>query len=71
MALAAVDRLLQLEPLEVAGLRDRAILLARLGRPSAAARALSRAVALLPEGPERTRLLEVRARLLRDAALRN
>lgn len=71
MALASVDRLLHLQPLEVAALRDRAILMARLGRPTAAARALSRALALLPEGPERERLTEVRGRLQREAAQRN
>jgi regulator of sirC expression with transglutaminase-like and TPR domain len=71
MALAAVDRLLHLEPLDVSTLKDRAILLARLSRPAAAARALSRAVALLPEGAEREALARIRSRLLRDAAARN
>jgi len=70
-ALSAVDRMLHLAPLDGQLLRDRAVLLARLGRPAAAARALSRALALEPPSAERTRLEGVRRALQREAALLN
>ncbi len=70
-ALSAVDRSLHLAPLDGQGLRDRALLLARLGRPAAAARALSRALALEPDSPERTRLEGLRRALQREAARLN
>lgn len=70
-ALSAVDRMLHLAPLDGQGLRDRALLLARLGRPAAAARSLSRALALEPASAERARLEELRRSLQREAARLN
>lgn len=71
-ALATLDRALHLDPLEPGTLRDRAFLLARMGRPAAAARALNRALAAAPpEGRERAALEEIRKQLLRVAAARN
>ncbi len=70
-ALATADRLLHLEPLDGGSLRDRAVLLARLGRPTAAARTVARALALEPEAPDRTRLEAFRKAMLRDAARLN
>ena len=70
-ALGTADRLLHLEPLDGAALRDRAVLLARLDRPAAAARAVSRALALEPEASDRARLDAFKKTMLRDAARRN
>jgi regulator of sirC expression with transglutaminase-like and TPR domain len=71
MALAALDRALHLDPLEPTTLRDRAFLLARLGRPADAARALNRALAANGAGAERELLEAIRKQLLRAAAARN
>lgn len=71
MALASVDRALHLDPLDVAALRERAFLLARLGRPGAAARALGRVLAVEPPADPRSPLDGVRRALLRAAAERN
>lgn len=70
-ALATLDRALHLDPLEPTVLRDRAFLLARMGRPAAAARALNRALAAHAPDAERTLLEGIRKQLLRVAAERN
>lgn len=70
-ALACLDRALHLDPFDGATLRERAALLARMGRPAAAARALSRALAADPDAPDRDALTEARRRLATDAAARN
>jgi len=69
--LSAVDRALHLTPLDAAGWRDRAVVLSRLSRPGAAARSLSRALALDPQAPDRTMLETLRRRLQGEAAARN
>jgi len=71
MALAAIERGLHLDGLDGAALRDRALVLARLSRPAAAARTISRLLALEPEAPDRERLESLRHRLVRAAAERN
>jgi regulator of sirC expression with transglutaminase-like and TPR domain len=70
-ALAAVDRSLWLTPLDPAGWRERAVLLARLSRPAAAARSLSRALALDPTAADRATIEALRKRLQGEAAARN
>ena len=70
-ALASIDRTLHLTPLDPAGWRERALLLARLSRPAAAARSLSRSLALDPAAPDRAALEGLRRRLQREAAERN
>ena len=70
-ALAAVDRILHLSPLDPAGWRERALLLARISRPAAAARSLSRSMALDPAAGDRPVLEGLRRRLQREAAERN
>ena len=70
-ALATADRLLHLEPLDGAALRDRAVLLARLDRPAAAARTITRALALEPGASDRAPLDAFRRAMLREAARRN
>ncbi|MBL9089450.1 MAG: tetratricopeptide repeat protein [Planctomycetia bacterium] len=71
-ALSTLDRALHLDPLDPTTLRDRVYLLARMGRPAAAARALNRVLAgQPPEGRERDALEEIRRQLLRAAAARN
>jgi regulator of sirC expression with transglutaminase-like and TPR domain len=70
-ALAAVDRSLWLTPLDPGGWRERAVLLARLSRPAAAARSLSRALALDPTAPDRATIEALRKRLQGEAASRN
>ena len=71
MALASVERALHLAPLDGQALRDRAVLFARLSRPAAAARSISRVLALEPEAPDRSRLEDLRRHLQREAAARN
>jgi regulator of sirC expression with transglutaminase-like and TPR domain len=70
-ALGAQDRLLHLKPLDPPEWQERAILLARLDRPAAAARSLSRALALNPEGIARPLVEAQRRTFQRAAALRN
>jgi regulator of sirC expression with transglutaminase-like and TPR domain len=70
-ALGAEDRLLHLKPLEATEWQERAILLARLDRPAAAARSLSRALALDPSGAARPVVEAQRREFLRAAAMRN
>jgi regulator of sirC expression with transglutaminase-like and TPR domain len=70
-ALGAQDRILHLTPLEPFEWRERAALLARLGRPAAAARSLSRALALDPQVAERPAIEAQRRALQGQAALRN
>jgi regulator of sirC expression with transglutaminase-like and TPR domain len=70
-ALGAEDRLLHLKPLEASEWQERAILLARLDRPAAAARSLSRALALDPAGAARPVVEAQRREFQRAAALRN
>ncbi len=70
-ALAAVDRILRLAPLDPGTWRERAALLARLSRWGAAARAVSRALALDPSAPDRATLETFRRELQRAAAALN
>jgi regulator of sirC expression with transglutaminase-like and TPR domain len=70
-ALGAQDRILHLRPLEATEWQERAILLARLDRPAAAARSLSRSLALDPEGAARPIVEAQRRAFQRAAALRN
>jgi regulator of sirC expression with transglutaminase-like and TPR domain len=69
--LSAIDRALHLTPLDAGGWRDRAVVLSRLSRPAAAARSLSRALALDPQAPDRAVLETLRRRLQGEAAARN
>lgn len=71
MALASVDRTLHLAPLDVQTLRERALLFARLSRPAAAARSISRVLALEPEARDRRPLEALRRRLQCEAAALN
>jgi regulator of sirC expression with transglutaminase-like and TPR domain len=71
LALACVDRALHLDVLDGAGLRDRALFLARLSRPTAAARAIGRILAVEPDAPDRERLEALRRQLVRSATERN
>jgi regulator of sirC expression with transglutaminase-like and TPR domain len=71
LSLACVDRALHLDVLDGAGLRDRALLLARLSRPTAAARAIGRIFAVEPDAPDRDRLETLRRQLVRSATERN
>jgi regulator of sirC expression with transglutaminase-like and TPR domain len=69
--LGALDRSLHLTPLDPTGWKERAVVLAKLARPAAAARSVSRALALEPDAPDRAALEGLRRRLRRDAAERN
>jgi regulator of sirC expression with transglutaminase-like and TPR domain len=70
-ALGAQDRVVHVKPLDASEWQERALLLARLDRPAAAARSLSRAVALDPSGSMRPILEAQRRAFQRAAALRN
>ncbi len=69
--LAVVDRTLWLTPLDAAGWRERALLLARLARPAAAARSIARALALDPTAKDREALEDLKGRLRQEAAALN